>query len=259
MHRFFILWLFLLAQFFLCNSPARAQSDLKQKDQGHLARENSSFYNQQVRPGLIRATDKTSLHLLWANLATVTISSTQDNIAHDRWKDHQMWSQETSRWGDDYGKYAIGFFLSLGQTYFDHDNGINHLRAIIANSIVTTGLKYSVQRRRPNDQNNLSFPSGHTSDAFTTATSLTYAYGWKAAVIAYPLATFVGISRVADEAHWLSDVTAGAFVGIWMGRAFFYDAQKVPSSENNSSRNFQWQIFPVLENDQSGLRFAAEF
>jgi membrane-associated phospholipid phosphatase len=85
-------------------------------------------------------------------------------------------------------------------------------------------MKYSFGRQRPgNSDSHQSFPSGHTSVSFATATSLTYAYGWKAAVIAYPVAVLVGLSRLSDDAHWASDVVGGAFVGFIMARASSYD------------------------------------
>lgn len=216
----------------------------------------TNFFEQQVTPGLARATDSTSLQLLLSATLGVTTTHQEDESIHNQWRDHQRWSSETTRWGDDYGIYAISYVLALGQTYLDHDNGINHLRALIANSIMTTTLKISVRRERPNHANALSFPSGHTSDAFTTATSLTYAYGWKAAVMAYPLATFVGLSRIADDEHWASDVVAGAFIGIWMGRSFFYSDEK---KEKIRAPSFTWQVFPEIEGSYEGLRVAVEF
>jgi membrane-associated phospholipid phosphatase len=61
-----------------------------------------------------------------------------------------------------------------------------------------------------------SFPSGHATLAFATATALdreTRA-GW-VPLVAYPLAALVGWSRVRDDQHWTSDVVAGAALGAW--------------------------------------------
>jgi membrane-associated phospholipid phosphatase len=58
-------------------------------------------------------------------------------------------------------------------------------------------------------------PSGHTTVAFALATALADDIGrtW-ASVGLYTLATGVGWSRVNDNRHWLSDVAAGAVLGI---------------------------------------------
>ncbi len=65
----------------------------------------------------------------------------------------------------------------------------------------------------------LSFPSGHTSTAFATATVWARIYADKpwVGVLSYSLATMIGLSRIHDRQHWLSDVMAGAAVGYWIG------------------------------------------
>jgi membrane-associated phospholipid phosphatase len=44
-------------------------------------------------------------------------------------------------------------------------------------------------------------------------------FGWKAGVPAYAVATWVAASRMQSERHYLSDVIAGATVGILAGRS----------------------------------------
>ncbi len=60
-----------------------------------------------------------------------------------------------------------------------------------------------------------SMPSGHTAMAFALATSLSDDIDrpW-ASVGLYTLAGAVGWSRINDNRHWLSDVAAGALLGI---------------------------------------------
>ncbi|HXV64943.1 MAG TPA: phosphatase PAP2 family protein [Vicinamibacteria bacterium] len=93
------------------------------------------------------------------------------------------------------------------------------VRAQIVTQSLTFGLKVAVSRERPDGSNQRSFPSGHASGTFATATVLHRRYGWKVGVPAYAVAGYVGASRLNEGAHYLSDVVFGATVGILVGRS----------------------------------------
>ena len=83
---------------------------------------------------------------------------------------------------------------------------------------------------RPDGSNDHSFPSGHTATAFMTATMLTKEYGHKSPWIgigAYLVATATGLMRMANNKHWLSDVLAGAGIGILSTETGYYLADLV--------------------------------
>ena len=110
-----------------------------------------------------------------------------------------------------------------------HDAGMRQNAAYIASSAaVTYGLteliKYFVQRKRPFVRNieivpvyrpsSSSFPSGHTSAAFSTATSLSMAYSkWYVVAPAFLWAGSVSYSRMYLGVHYPTDVGSGAFIG----------------------------------------------
>ena len=96
--------------------------------------------------------------------------------------------------------------------------------ASIVNEGVTYALKYSVKRDRPFETypdilkkakaGSPSFPSGHTSSAFATATSLSLAYPeWYIIVPSFAYAGTVAYSRMYLGVHYPSDVFAGALIG----------------------------------------------
>jgi hypothetical protein len=150
--------------------------------------------------------------------------------------------------GDLIGTGAASVLFIGGQYLWDLDesNYQSHLRGFVYGGISIYALKTAFGRNRPgNSHSHQSFPSGHTAITFMTATHLMYAYGWKAAIIAYPVATFVGISRLYDDAHWLSDTVAGAFLGYFVGRATYYN-QSVDGTT-------QYQLMPILTRDISGV------
>lgn len=105
-------------------------------------------------------------------------------------------------------------------------NGVKTAAGIGLNILLTTGLKYSINRKRPfvqypNDiikRDNVgpySFPSGHTSSAFAMATAVTLSTKkWYIAVPSYIYACGVGYSRMRLGVHFPSDVLGGMVVGI---------------------------------------------
>jgi hypothetical protein len=96
--------------------------------------------------------------------------------------------------------------------------GAELVRAQFVAQGVTQTIKFSAQRTRP-DGTSFSFPSGHTASSFATATVLQREFGWKVGIPAYIGAAWVGTSRIQAERHYLSDVVAGATIGILAGRA----------------------------------------
>ena len=112
-------------------------------------------------------------------------------------------------------------------------------------------MKYSFGRQRPgNSASYQSFPSGHTAVAFATATNLSYSYGWRAAAVSFPIALFVGASRLADDMHWGSDVVAGAFIGFIIARA---------CSESESPGQLAAGLTPIISPEFSGFNYVYSF
>lgn len=82
---------------------------------------------------------------------------------------------------------------------------------------VVNGVKYTVRRLRPDGSRHNSFPSGHTATAFMMATMLHQEYNWRSpwfSIGGYTAAAVTGVSRVLNNRHWLTDVMAGAAIGI---------------------------------------------
>lgn len=111
--------------------------------------------------------------------------------------------------------------------------------ATLAAAIVSTSLKYSIDRERPfekypneidkaSDAGSPSFPSGHTSSAFSTATSLSIAFPkWYVIVPSYAWASSVAYSRMHLGVHYPSDVLAGAIIGSGSAYLTYYLNKKL--------------------------------
>ncbi len=91
-------------------------------------------------------------------------------------------------------------------------------QALAVNAVWTGALKYSLHRQRPDGSDYYSLPSGHTSTAFSLATVAEQHFGWRVGVPAYLVASGIGLSRVESNKHYLSDVIAGATLGVIVGR-----------------------------------------
>ena len=91
-------------------------------------------------------------------------------------------------------------------------------QSMFVSQTYTTALKMSVGRTRPDGSNRLSFPSGHTASAFTFAAVTDHHYGRRAGIAAYTAAGLIGLSRMERNKHHVSDVVAGAVLGIVSAR-----------------------------------------
>jgi membrane-associated phospholipid phosphatase len=94
----------------------------------------------------------------------------------------------------------------------------DYAQALAVSAAWTGALKYSFHRRRPDGGDSFSLPSGHASAAFSLATVTERHYGWKLGAPVYLLAAGIGVSRIEANRHNLSDIIAGAALGVVVGR-----------------------------------------
>jgi membrane-associated phospholipid phosphatase len=128
--------------------------------------------------------------------------------------------------------YPISFAIPASQLligYLKKDtqtirNGWQTVASLGTTVVVGYGMKYAINRSRPYESykdivpyhydTDPSFPSGHTSIAFATATSISLQYRkWYVIAPAYLWAGTIGYSRMHLGMHYPSDVLAGAVVG----------------------------------------------
>jgi len=119
------------------------------------------------------------------------------------------------------GMYVIGRYALEPENGTAHTNKWSHLgfdlvRAQILTQAFTQAIKQSVRRDRPTGEC-CSFPSGHSSATFATAAVLERHLGLRGAWPTMLLASYVAISRLHDNRHFLSDVVFGAALGTATG------------------------------------------
>ncbi len=107
---------------------------------------------------------------------------------------------------------------------------------------LTFGMKYTIPATRP-DGGDHSFPSGHTSVAFSSAEFIRERYGWNYGFPAYVAASYAGYSRVESKRHYTRDVIAGALIGIGSS-LLFTEPYK------------DWHIQPEVASSLYGITFS---
>jgi len=96
--------------------------------------------------------------------------------------------------------------------------GMDLIEALAMSEALTQTIKYTTRRERPDGSGKNSFPSGHAADTFAFATALERHLNWKFSVPAYIFSSYVAMSRLPANRHWLSDAVFGSAVGIIAGR-----------------------------------------
>jgi membrane-associated phospholipid phosphatase len=167
------------------------------------------------------------------------LTAFDENIAHSVQAHRTTTSDKVAHYVEPFGAdrafVTIGAFYLAGLVFQDDrakdvaaDSVVS---SIIAGGLISPILKKLVGRSRPSQTggeedvvhplgSSQSFPSGHTTEAFAVASVIAshYSSTW-VKVASYGLATMVGLARIDHNAHFASDVLAGALIGTTVGRA----------------------------------------
>ena len=207
----------------------------------------------------------------WAGLAVVATAAFIDAPLRDemRRQPKDIPFMNIERFGADYSVGVVAGFYLVG-SLAENETAVSVAQdaltaSIIASGLITPAIKLATGRSRPyenmgtNDFNSLgaaspnsSFPSGHTTEAFALASVISSHYDatW-IKVTVYTVASLVGIARTYHDAHFASDVVAGAFIGNWVGLSVV--------SHHQQSKGVNIMLRPEITQDIIGLRLAGKF
>lgn len=133
---------------------------------------------------------------------------------------------------------------TLGTTFIfgDKKGTWQFTKGLLLTEAVTFGLKFGVNKRRPDMSNDNSFPSGHTSTVFHSAGFIHRHYGFKYSIPAYALAGFTAASRIDSKKHDILDVIAGAAIGLGSNLLFTTEYQQEHMQLTFSSGDDQYLL-----------------
>jgi len=164
---------------------------------------------------------------------------------------------------DDYAQYApVAAVYALSAMGIQGKNNFGNKTALaikifLVNGLITDRLKYWVNEPRPSGGVR-SFPSGHTSKAFSFAHFMHKEFGDESiwySIGAYSCATTVAVMRVAKNAHWISDVFMGAGIGILATELVYLTHQYKWDNEHLK----RFDIFPFQLGNQKGVTLVYNF
>jgi membrane-associated phospholipid phosphatase len=138
---------------------------------------------------------------------------------------------------------------------------------LVAQVGIVYPAKYLVGRSRPTVEagpasftplrGDPSFPSAHAAQAFTLATVISaYADNPWASAAAYGGATLVGLARIEQRAHFVSDVAAGAAIGVLSAKAVMLRHRTLRLA---ADRRVDLSCAPVWNGNRAGLQVRVQF
>jgi hypothetical protein len=147
-------------------------------------------------------------------------------------------------------------------------NFVDRTLMLTMSSLIGNGIVSSVKNLsgviRPDSSNSLSFPSGHTAQAFIAAEFMRQEYKhlspWYG-IAGYTVAAGTGFLRMYNNKHWFNDVIAGAGVGILSTRLSYwlYPKLKHVFVKEGKEKKSKTMIMPTYQNGAMGLGLVHAF
>lgn len=156
-----------------------------------------------------------------------------------------------------YGLEVLGI---KGKHHIADKTGLMLLSGVLVMGSVSI-VKKATDKERPDHSDFVSFPSGHAAIAFAGAELINQEYGdvspWYS-IGAYTVASATAVLRVYNNAHWFSDVVAGAGIGILSTKVAYlvYPPLKRLFS---GQKHLRFSAVPYYQNQALGLSIAGKF
>lgn len=157
--------------------------------------------------------------------------------------------------------YGLNAFGVEGKHNF-RDRSIIYGTSMLITSAFVVPLKHIVKEERPDQSNNLSFPSGHTAIAFASAQFMFREYkdtNFWLGISGYSLAVFTGVYRMLNDKHWVGDVVGGAGFGILSTELAYWLYPKINHLIGGKNQNSATMVMPFYQNKTVGIGLVKTF
>lgn len=192
------------------------------------------------------------------NLNTEVKEELTENI------DHKFTIDDFSQYAPFTAVYALNAFGIEGKHNLRDRTVVLGTAYLIMGTTVTL-IKHTGNVERPDGSSNNSFPSGHTATAFMGAEFLFQEYKDKSVwygIAGYAVAAGTGFFRMYNNRHWLTDISAGAGIGILSVKlAYFLQPYitKTLFGTNSSSSGRSVTALPFYNGKQAGVGMVLQF
>ncbi len=186
--------------------------------------------------------------------------STRDELLEDR----SMWY---NGW-DNYFQFSpavAAFTMKLCGVESRHKLSDMFIIYALSNTLETAIIyttKTVTSRECPDGSSYHSFPSGHTATAFVAAEFLHQEYKDKSVWISvggYAMASMIGVSRVYNNRHWVSDVVTGAGIGILSTKLVYWTYPWMKRTFGKKDKPMNALLFPGYSDGHLNMNFSCVF
>lgn len=157
--------------------------------------------------------------------------------------------------------YAINAMGIQGKNNFK-DRTLILTTSYLLVAATTLPIKSITKVQRPDGSSFNSFPSGHTATAFAGAEFLWQEYKdvsiWYG-ISGYIVATGTGMFRVYNDRHWLTDVAAGAGIGILCTKTAYWLYPKMQKIFFKKETKTALLVAPFYNGNQMGIGLVSRF
>lgn len=185
----------------------------------HPCQDNTTRFKptQLILPGALIAVGAFGIENGWFCHLKRDVRNEFQHMSHG----HQIKADKYLQYLPAAGYLAMGA-LGVKSKHNFKERAIVTVTSLASYGVIAGGMKLCINERRPQGDENNSFPSGHTTLAFMGAELIRSEYPLGVGIGAYAVACGVGFMRLYNDRHWLNDVIAGAGVGILCARIGYW-------------------------------------